>query len=203
MKLPEINIYYSRFLSPIFEVYVRETEKDWKIPADEIVKERIENQRQAWKKEEQKILEGLSEVIGLSFYQNVIDVYIVAVRRGAFSNPIVIGSQIQGESFVDVLTHELIHRLLTHCGRKIDWEKFDKETYPNISEKKTLTHILIHAIHKHIYLNVLQSPSRLEKDIKMCQGWPNYQEAWEIVERDGYQNIIEKLKTFVSNYPAM
>ena len=59
-----------------------------------------------------------------------------------------------------------------------------------------LVHIPVHAVHKAIYLDVLNEPKRLERDIsnnKMHKS-KDYIDAWNYVHKHGYEEIINKLK---------
>ena len=101
--------------------------------------------------------------------------------------------------FIDTLTHELTHRLLTDNTTiphetllLVPWQSlFGKNHNFNM-----LVHIPVHAVHKAIYLDVLNEPMRLERDIannKMYEA-KDYVDAWNYVERHGYEEIISKLK---------
>jgi len=70
---------------------------------------------------------------------------------------------------------------------------FFEKVYPDHNQR-TRNHILVHAGHKHLYLNVLKEPRRLTRDIASCKDAPDYAKAWEIVEERGYQKIIDEFK---------
>jgi hypothetical protein len=114
--------------------------------------------------------------------------------RVAFSNPLTISFRCKGDVFVDVLTHELIHVILTDNTSQINLSKWTEEKFPGITDRKTLNHILVHAIHKEIYINHLKSPERLAYDIEKCQAFPGYKEAWDIVEKEGSGELIEMFR---------
>jgi len=40
----------------------------------------------------------------------------------------------------------------------------------------------------------IEKSQEIIKDIKYSQKSPNYKKAWEIVKKEGYKNIIKKLK---------
>ena len=140
----------------------------------------------------------MCDLLGLSFRQNVIDVYI-APWFGAFSDPLVIGVMREPDQFVDTLTHELIHRLLTD-NSSISYEK---KLFPNWQKLfgknhsfTTIVHIPVHAVHKAIYLDILNEPERLERDKKsdIQHNAKDYIASWQYVDSDDYQIIIEKLR---------
>lgn len=55
-------------------------------------------------------------------------------------------------------------------------------------------HVLVHATLKGLWLNVLQEPARLERDLKFTEAFPAYKRAWEIVEEKGYKNLLNMIK---------
>ncbi len=64
-------------------------------------------------------------------------------------------------------------------------------------DHSTLVHIPLHAIHKYLYLDVLQAPERLEREMKSLRDSPaaeSYVAAWEYVDTHDYKDIIEKIK---------
>ncbi|MBU4224021.1 hypothetical protein KJ934_02270 [Patescibacteria group bacterium] len=195
VKIPKIIIEYNRFLDPIFINYVK-SNPEWEnypIPEKENVLERVENYKKEWTKYEQRILLGLCDITGLEFNRDVIDVYIVSVNPRQFSNPIIIKSGFSPDEFVDTLTHELIHRLLVL--NKIKKEIIVDNKYFTESEI-IKNHIIVHALLKYIYLDILKDNSRLEKNILRSKnhGTNEYTRAWEIVEQEGYKNLIKGFK---------
>ncbi|MCW1908320.1 MAG: hypothetical protein KIH63_003185 [Candidatus Saccharibacteria bacterium] len=176
--------------------------KDQELADDALMEKRVAEYEAAWKPYEAKIMNGMCEVVGLEFRQNIIDVYI-APWFAAFSDPLVIGIQNDPDTFVDVLTHELLHRLLTD-NTSIDfqtgslakeWPKLFGEEH----EFGVLVHIPVQAIHKHLYLEVLKEPKRLEREIENYKKETsydpaNYLKAWDYIDQHGYKEIIAKLK---------
>ena len=92
MKKPKIIIKYNRFLDPIFIGYIKSLPqwKDWQIPSQEKIVERVKKYRERWKECEERFLLGLCEITNLEFYRNVIDVHIVSGNPRQFSRPIII-----------------------------------------------------------------------------------------------------------------
>lgn len=166
---------------------------------DDWMEKRVREYTDAWKPYEKKILRGLHEVLGLEYRQNIIDVYI-APWFNAFSDPLVIGVMREPDEFIDILTHELIHRLLTdNTTLPYDtwllsrWEKLFGKGHSIVC----LIHIPVHAVHKAIYLDILKAPERLKRDITGNQKSQSidHVKAWEYVERHDYRAIIKKLVT--------
>ena len=153
----------------------------------------------AWQPLEQKIMTGMTETVGLSFAQNIIDVYIAPWFR-AFSDPMIIGVIYSPDEFIDHLTHELLHRLLTdnttlpyQTQMLTEWQKLFNLHNHNFG---LIVHIPVHAIHKAIYLDILKAPDRLKRNVVNCNKYnaTDYIKAWDYVEQHGYKQIIEQLK---------
>jgi hypothetical protein len=188
IKIPEIRFKNGWFLTTTFL-------KGSKLPSYSKMDKRTQRLHKTWNAEEKKIIRGMQKIAGLNFYQNLIDVYIVAGLEHAFSDPMVIGTRYtKGEKFVDVLTHELLHRLITDNTQNKNGGFWPHKLFPKIEDHRVITHILVHALHKELYLKVLKRPDRLRADIKECQQWPSYREAWNIVEKEGSLNIIKKFR---------
>ena len=190
----------------VYENLENSQEKDQQRMSDEVIEQKIEAYRAAWLPYEDMILQHMTEVVNLSFRQNMIDVYI-SPHFNAFSDPLVVGLRFEPDLFVDILTHELLHRLLTDnlsmpAGRRLGglW----RELFGQDHTATTLYHIPVHALHKSIYLDALKAPQRLQRDIDRCQAHGNldYVKAWEYVERVGYQEIIRQLKQSYGSKPA-
>ncbi len=197
MKYPKINIAYNRFLDPIFIEWIQSKPewKDWKPPTKEEVLERIEKYKEEWRKYEKPILKGICSILKLPFVQNIVDVHIVSGNPRAFSNPIVMKSGYSPDEFVDVLTHELIHRLLSNHGESVSTKVLVK-LFP-LEDNLTRIHILVHAVLKYIYLDVLKQPERLKKNMERSsqmatKGIKAYHRAWEILGERGYVEFVKE-----------
>ncbi|MCF7865344.1 MAG: hypothetical protein K9M11_02455 [Candidatus Pacebacteria bacterium] len=199
ISMPEIRILSGRFIDNVLYSYINRIEeyKDSKAPSRIEMLDAMRARKESWQKEETQILNALQQITGLTFFQNSIDVYLVGGWHRAFSDPVVISIKIEGEAFVDVLTHELIHRLLTDNKQDKNGGIWCKKNYPEIEDPAVSNHILVHAIHKEIYLDVLGRPDRLAADIEKCEVKLAYKEAWNIVEREGYKNIIKSFNDFL------
>lgn len=145
----------------------------------------------------------MTQLLELSFYRSVIDV-TVAPYFGHKSTPLIINTRPDPDTFVDVLTHELLHVLQTdntihqalgpHSTIDLlaQWRKLFGD-----HDKLTLVHIPVHAIHKYIYLDLLKEPKRLERELRLLNnsstGKP-YIAAWKYVNDKDYKEIIEHIK---------
>ena len=111
------------------------------------------------------------------------------------SHPLIIKSGYPPDKFVDVLIHELIHRLIDSNGLgRIAYKV--KKKYVNESGF-VKAHIIIHAILKYIYLDILKQPYWLNRSLLSLKKHrtDEYSRAWEIVEQDGYRKIISDFKS--------
>ena len=194
---PRITISYNRFLDPIFTKAYQVDNPEHIPMEDGLLFEKVEIFREEWKKQKSAILAGMKNTLGLEFYPNTIDVSIVRALRGGFSSPLTISALVPTERFVDVLTHELLHVLITDSTSASGIGLIRKKLYGNVEPRLTRNHILVHAAHQDIYLNVLNDPKRLADDIKKCERNPAYKKAWDIVEERGCQNILDEFKAKV------
>ncbi|MBI2099996.1 MAG: hypothetical protein HYT48_01500 [Candidatus Vogelbacteria bacterium] len=199
---PKIVIEYNRFLDPIFTFYCQNAPEwkargwnDWKPPTLEVIKERIKCYKEEWKKNEDKIIMSMCEVLGLFFHRNVIDVHIVSGNPRQFSWPIVIKSGFSPAEFVDTLAHELIHVLMTDNHDKIKWPREILEHFTH-ETKLTTNHIVVHATLKYIFLDVLNDEAKLKANLERSKkhSAPDYARAWEIVEEVGYKEVLERFR---------
>lgn len=170
---------------------------------DEWMASRVASYQQSWKPLENQILSSMTSLLELSFRQNIIDVY-VAPWFSAFSDPLVIGVMKEPDEFIDILTHELIHRLLMD-NTTVPHETELLSEWQNLFGKEhsfgAIVHIPVHAVHKSIYLDTLKDAARLERDIENSKSHDNadYIDAWNYVESQSYKKIIEKLKWSYAN----
>lgn len=146
-----------------------------------------------WKEKEKVILKGLKQITGLDFARNIIDVFLINDGKGSISHPTIVTLKKDNQKNICVITHELIHSLLWDNKQGVNWAKKIQELYPK-ENKKTAIHIAVHAILMVLYYEVLEDTASIKKDVEDCQKWEDYKRAWEIVEADGYKEIIKKLQ---------
>ena len=200
-ELPTIRIKDAWLLREHASTHLHELWGEGKELADDNwMKWKVGEYKKAWEPYEQRILLGMTETLGLSFRQNIIDVNI-APWFHAFSDPLVIGVMQDPDVFIDTLTHELLHRLLTdnttipyemQTDLIPEWRRLFGKDHTFTS----LVHIPVHAIHKAIYLDILKEPKRLERDIANNEQYEatDYMSAWSYVDKIGYKKIIKKLR---------
>jgi len=149
-----------------------------------------------WKKEGTKILQKIQTVSGLKWHERKIKVYIASEINHSFSDPLTLNFKYRKDMKIarDVLTHELLHQIqiqnekvVNNYYKKHIWKKYKRE--PRITQ----SHIFVHAAHKKVYLELI-GEDRLKADIKKCKKWPAYKRAWEIVEEEGYENILKEFQ---------
>jgi hypothetical protein len=199
MKNPEIRIKDAWLLRENASAYLNELlGEGLPLRSDEEYRKIVDDYRTAWQPFEQTILDGMQTLLDLRFRQQIIDVYI-APWFSAFSDPMVIGVVNLPDVFIDVLSHELLHRLLMD-NTTVPYDKFLPPEWQKLFGKHhsdvTLIHIPVHAALKSIYLDTLQAPERLARDIQRSKdnGATDYAAAWEYVEQQGYNEIVYKLK---------
>lgn len=206
MELPQIRIKDAWLLRENASVHLH---KLWAKEGEELadfdaMQKIVAAYQAAWEPVEKKILTAMTDSLGLEFRKNIIDVSIAPWFR-AFSDPLVIGVTYEPDMFVDILTHELIHVLLTDSTKTpedlfvlgADWGRMygDKHTFG------ALVHIPVHAVHKHIYLDILKDPAKYDRDKHMSDGKAkDYIDAWAYVDAHDYKKLITELKESYTRY---
>lgn len=205
VKFPKIFIKFNSFLDPVFSFYVKNAPelantnwKQWNPPKEEIVLKQVNELKKEWRKYEKEILTALYEITEIKFKRNIIEVYMVSGANRSYSHPIVMYATKRAENFMDTLTHELIHVLIDdnfQNKRKILDQELEK-LFPE-QTSLTRTHALIFAIQAHIFLKVFKDENRIKKNMESAKKHrtDEYSKAWEIVNREGYLNIIQSVKT--------
>jgi len=164
-----------------------------KYPSYKKIEKYIKSIEKIWKKHESKILIELPKITKLKWKDKKIICYVVGYCI-PFSDPLTMPIyQKNKDKFIDVLIHELIHQLFTQEGNlktaenswKFIYDKYKKET------KTTKIHIPLHAIHSKIYLRFFNK-RRLLRDYEDKKRFEDYRKSWNIVNKKGYQNIINE-----------
>ncbi len=201
MNIPEVRIRASFLLNeaviPLLLPGLKETGNEI-AATNEYISETVERYNKSWSRYETKILTAMCEVLDLEFKQNIIDAY-VAPFGNSFSDPMVISTKYKSERFIEVFTHEVAHRLLTDNSKiTSSLDKKILNTWRGLFGEShawnTLVHIPVHALLEYIFVDVLDEPERLNRDIELCSQYPPYADAWTYVESEGYKNILKKLR---------
>jgi hypothetical protein len=203
MTNPEIKIQYARLLDPFFKsLFLLRQEKgliDATItyPTPEEIIQKISSFTEAWQTRK-NVLTYMQKTFKLDFASPVIDVFIVGAMKGAISNPLLIGSKRSAIAFTDVLTHEILHVLISNNKQQLkNLFEFFTKFYPTESQL-TRVHVIIHAMMTKIYLNFLNTPEQLITIKELDKNSPDYMRAWEIVETEGMEVILEKFQNHYS-----
>ena len=194
MKTPKIIFSYSWIYDSNWRKWITlYRNKKGKYPDSKETLSYIKKISSLWDSYNKKILSELSKIARLKWKKKMIKCYVVG-KCVPFSDPLTLPIY-QGEEdyFIDVLIHELIHQLFTQEGNiersKKAWEYIDKN-YEKESHT-TRIHVPLHAIHSHIY-NKFFNKKRLNRDIKRISFLPDYRRSWEIVQKEGYKNILNE-----------
>ena len=204
MTIPKIVFRYSWVYDQLWGERIQGKKKIKNYPSPKILSY-IKRVEKLWKKDEKKILSELSRITGLKWKENEIICYVVD-ECISFSDPLTMpiykkhfGGYILKDRFIDKLIHEMIHRLFTQ-----------EESFKNDKSKKafayfrrkykkenwnTVLHIIVQAIHTHIFLK-FYNEERLKREIKIVSTFSNpvYKKSWQIVQKEGYQNIIREFR---------
>lgn len=200
MNIPEIRIQYAKYLDPYFRSLFKYNQEagliksEAEYPDAEWITRRVEEYNQEWLSRT-SVLEYLQKILELDFHQATIDVYVVGQMKGAISTPITSSSQLPATKYIDVLTHEIIHRLIGDNQQQINLETILQTLFPSETDLCKV-HIIVHALMKKVYLEFLKEPERLIANKDRDQKAPDYMKAWEIVDTIGEDNIISKFKSY-------
>jgi hypothetical protein len=160
------------------------------------IKKTLERYEKAWRLYEEKIIRGMCEILGLEFRQNVIDIY-AAPFYNSFSDPMFIATKYTSDRVIEVIAHEILHRLLTDNVQTEYQTKYASEWKNLFGDEhswNTIVHIPVHAMLQVLFDDILNEPERTANDKKMCEKWPNYDAAWKYVDEVGYKMIIKQLR---------
>ena len=192
IKFVYSSIYDRRYReSPRIQKILKDKDKSY--PSIKKITNYVKSIEELWKKQDNKILREIEKVTGLKWKEKEIKCYVIGFGR-CFSDPLTMKLFENKNDFIDILTHELIHQIQFQNSKKTrEWFKlYLKNNYKKESHS-TKSHISVHAIHKKIFLNLFNK-KRFERQINFHKKFPDYKKAWEIVEKEGYENIIKKFK---------
>jgi hypothetical protein len=208
IMIPKVEFVYSMIYDKIIIEKFYKKEYDFEKFSKRIQKF-IKYIEPKWRKVEKKILTELANVSGLKWNELKIKCYVTTHHFFVpFSEPLTIGvfygkkaeHQVRSEYFIHTLTHELIHQLFMQQG----WSKRFSKAFSKIRDKykkeiwNTKNHVLLLALHKDILLKY-SGKKALMKIIEETKYYrtAGYYEAWQIVEKEGYQNIISEFRSLL------
>jgi len=196
MMIPKIKFVYSgiydwKYRDSIFiKEYLKKTGENY--PSFKIITQYISSVGKLWGKQENKILQEISKITNLKWQEKEIKCYVIGQGR-SFSDPLTLRIYKNKNDFIDTLTHELIHQIfIQNSPKTLNYWRYLRKNYSNES-RITQNHIPLHAIHKKLYLNLFNK-KRLTNDINKCQEFEDYKRAWQIVEKEGHENIIKEFR---------
>lgn len=178
----KVNIQHGKLLEPFFNFYVKNSPdvkgagwKEWNPPDKEEIEKRIEAYKNIWVTYEEKVINGVCSSLGLFFEENI-DIYIVAGINREMSNPIIISSHHLPAKFVTLVAHELVHRIFKDKDfkfSKILLNKTDNVTINN--------HILVYSVLREIFENDTELlkmivPVKIEEYKKAYELSKNYED---------------------------
>ena len=197
MMTPKIIFRYSRVYDAWIKGAVIGKEK-FRIPSKRTARKILNYIRKIekiWKKNKEEILKEISRITKLPWKEDVIYCYVIEKGNFGLSDPLTLPIKKKLNIFIDFLIHELIHRIFATRENfqtsKKAWDYIYRK-YKNENEK-TKIHILIQAVHNHIYLR-FYNEKRLKRDIQWASSKRDYKRAWQIVQKEGYQKIIEEFR---------
>lgn len=197
MKTPKIIFCYSW----PYDIHWNEwTKQKFALPEKKVlpetsVAEIIKKIEKKWLPIEEMIEKEISIILNIQWKEKKIPCYIVSNGHG-ISNPMTVGiNQKNLDQIIDTLIHELTHRIFIQEENikkaQLAWEWIRKE----YKEENQITqnHIICHSLVKHLYLAFFNK-KRLLKEMEINQKHKDYKRAWEIVERDDFNNILKNFR---------
>ena len=201
MSSPTVRIEYAKHLDPYFKSLFKYNQEAGLIsnelhyPDSESILQKVQEYNRAWLLRI-PVLEYLQTTLKLDFNQTIIDAYIIGQMRGAISTPILTSSQLPSQKYIDVLTHEIIHRLIADNRQNIDVPAIFTTMFPGETDLCKI-HVIVNALMKKVYLDFLNEPKRLSDNLERDTNSADYMKSWEIVDQLG-ENII--INEFISHY---
>lgn len=196
MTIPKIIFKYSWIYDKNWKKWIKIYRKEnQKYPSAKQIQNYIKKVENLWSTDEKKILTALQNITSLKWKSKYIQCYIVG-RCIPFSDPLTLSVyDKKPDRFIDTLIHELIHQLFTQNGNfeqsKEAWN-YIRRKYKDESHR-VKTHIPLFAIYSYLYMN-FYGEKRLRMSVKPIISMVNYKKAWDIVQKEGYQNIIKQFK---------
>jgi hypothetical protein len=195
--IPKIEFRYSWIYDDLFRES-KETKSLFrkagrKYPSTKVILKYIDEIKSLWVKKEKKILDSISKNSGLKWRENKIIVYVIGGGVPGFSDPLTMRIFKDKNHFVDTLIHELIHQIQVQDAKNwMKWWNYLEKEYKKESQT-TKSHIFLDAVNYKVILDVFDK-KRLQKVIRSNDKFKSYKIAWEIVQREGYENIIKEFK---------
>jgi len=152
----------------------------------------------AWNLIEKDIIGEISGALRLGWEEEEIVCYITSNAHG-ISDPMTVGINDRNlDRIIGTIIHELAHRIFIQEENKNLAEPAWNWIKGEYAKESLITqiHIVCHSLLKHLYLKFFDN-ERLNQNIARHQKYDDYKKAWEIVEKEGYQKILDD---FVKRY---
>lgn len=185
--MPKLRIIYSWVYDGVLHEYHKKKylKKEYK---EGLV--RAKRLQKRWDKIEAKVFRAMSKVSGLKWKDKVIDCFIVKYVSMPFSQPMTIWMWQKGEYLLETIVHELVHQLFIQNQGRV---KYSDSRIAKKYKKESLNvriHTPTHAVLK-LTLEKVFGKEKTKHFIKAYNHLPEYKKAWQIVEKEGAENIIK------------
>jgi len=185
----KLNFRYSR-------VYDKLLAKSTQLMSEQTIDGMLSAAEGSWSKDGAKIISELSDVAQLPWKEEIIQCYLVSDYKYAFSDPLTIPISKYSpdkSGFVDIVSHELIHRLLSANEDQLgNVKRFMKETFPNI-KPNTEVHIILYGIQSQVWQNLLGAEQRKNLFLTVPDV-ESYIDAWNIANNLGYDRVVDEFR---------
>lgn len=192
-KFPRVSIVYS----PIYDKELHrilnlgkklKSEFNWN-EREKYGKDYAKKLQEKWDSGPYKSLSVMSKVSGLPWRESVVTCYLISNEEyfRSFSDPLTVRIRENMEECIDVLIHEMTHRLLLQNMDKVKNNSVLVK-YRNENET-TRHHIPVFAILKALYQE-LYGLDKFQKIKSRYKNKPHYLRAIEIVEKEGIENLL-------------
>ena len=165
MSIPKIEFVWSWiYQMEVHSHNVKTEEYDYE-SYEKYVFDFIKKIEKEWNKKGNEILKYIEEITNLKWKEEKIKCYMVKISTFLpFSYPLTIPIQFEAmggkiyvlsvERYIDMLIHELIHNLFVQ--NELETEKYFDYMLDNYENESfnTKIHLLLHAIHKKVYLKL-------------------------------------------------
>ena len=206
--LPKINFKYSMIYDCMLYHFstggYKQMEDPFFIKRQKFCTAKIKVLEKWWSKKGKAILKEIEESTGIKWTQKEINIYFLAEPHkktwvGGFSDPITLFLKKRKGKFLIVqdntyLETTIIHELVHHNFPLLKLKGYINRLQSKFKcDRLAATHILVHAVLNKIYLDLF-SEKELLHDKKICKKHLSYKLAWEIVEKEGFENILKDFK---------
>ena len=147
-----------------------------------------------WKEEGTFILKEMMAVTGLEWHFTQLNCYIITENKG-FSDPLTIPYINDKDEFIDQLTHELIHILISNNEEKV--KPITEYIFKKYKDEEIITqyHIWLYAIHSYVLLKIY-GEKRLNAHFNNLFD-PPCRRALDLVQEEGYEKILTEFKELI------